>query len=77
MSKPRRDRTSLWIALAICAVGMIVGFGSCGFAILSGVGGRPQWYADYVSKGGAILFFVSLLGFVLSFVIFTGNQPKE
>ena len=54
----QNDRTPLAKPLTICAVGMGVGFGTCGIGLMIG----HDKITPIISGTGAFIFFASLLG---------------
>ena len=54
----RNDRTSLAKPLTICAVGMGIGFGTCGVGLMI----DHDRITPIISGTGAFIFFASLLG---------------
>lgn len=71
MFEPRRKPSLVAKALTICAIGMGVGFGTCGLTLLtSGASGRVS---TFIAGAGAVLFFVSLAGGVATVLVYFGN----
>lgn len=64
MFDERRQKPA-WMskALTICAVGMGVGFGTCGVVVFTRAGDGQVW--TDVAIAGSILFFACLLGMVV------------
>jgi hypothetical protein len=65
-------------ALTIAAIGMGVGFGTCGLTLLTSAGnGLIRPFSTFVAGAGAALFFVSLACGVITVLIFLGNLIVE
>ncbi len=71
-----RRRQQSWTAKAvtISAIGMGVGFGTCGLGVLTA---RNAGVSRFAISAGAILFFVSLAGLVITALIALGTQIAE
>jgi len=67
-----QPKTSLTAkVLAISAIGMIVGFGTCALPLATG--GRGA----FLSSAGAVIFFVSFLTLVVTILGFIANLLTE
>ena len=58
--------------LTIAGIGMSVGFGTCGLAFLT-ASGRVGPFRSFIGGAGAVLFFFSLAGAVITALVAIGN----
>jgi hypothetical protein len=72
MFEPQRGPSLVAKALTICAIGMGVGFGTCGLTLLK-LGARGSVSA-FIAGAGAVLFFSSLAGAVITVLAYLGNR---
>jgi hypothetical protein len=71
MFEPQRGPSLVAKALTICAIGMGVGFGTCGLTFLtSGARGRVS---AFIAGAGAFLFFSSLAGALITVLAYFGK----
>jgi hypothetical protein len=71
----QQPRTSLTTkVLSVSAIGMLVGFGTCGLTVLTDAGNRRFWV---IAEMGAGLFFLSLLTILGTILIFIVNSIRE
>jgi hypothetical protein len=71
MSEPRRESSLVAKALTIFAIGMGVGFGTCGLTLLTS--GARGSVSTFIAGAGAVLFFVSLAGAVITVLAYFGK----
>ena len=75
MFEQQAKRSRAAKALTIAAIGMGIGFSTCGVNILTVVGGHRG--SNMVGVAGAALFFLSLLAALITILILVGNYIVE